>query len=90
VDSVVGVIATVAKKVIVNARENPVVVNFSWKAFQEIAETLGWDLDKEAKKDLRQTRRDLARRNRKAFIALFPMAQASGEATLNVSPELLS
>ena len=38
-----------------------------WKTFQEIAEVLGWDLDADAKTDLRQTRRDLAKGNRKAF-----------------------
>ncbi len=41
-----------------------------WKTFQEIAEALGWDLDAKAEADLRQTRRDLAKGNRKAFVPL--------------------
>jgi hypothetical protein len=64
------VIATVANKVVVNERGTPVDVILSWKAFQEIAEAMGWDLDAGAKADLRQTRRDLAKGNRKAFVPL--------------------
>lgn len=63
-------IVTVAKKVVVNAQGTPVEVILSWKTFQEIAEAMGWDLDATAKGDLRQTRRDLAKGNRKAFAPL--------------------
>lgn len=63
-------IGTVAKKVVVNERGTPVEVILSWKAYQEVAEAMGWDLDTEAKTDLRQTRRDLAKGNRKAFVPL--------------------
>lgn len=64
------VIATVAKKVVVNEQGTPVEVILSWKTFQEIAEAMGWDLDATAKSDLRQSRRDLAKGNRKAFVPL--------------------
>ena len=64
------VIATVAKKVVVNEQGTPVEVILSWKTFQEISEAMGWDLDATAKADLRQTRRDLAKGNRKAFVTL--------------------
>lgn len=63
-------IATVPKKVVVNERGTPVEVILPWKTYQEVAEALGWDLDAEAKADLRQTRRDLAKGNRKAFVPL--------------------
>ncbi|MGE4180762.1 MAG: hypothetical protein AB7J34_13140 [Limisphaerales bacterium] len=83
-------IATVAKKVVVNDQGTPVEVILSWKTFQEIAEAMGWDLDATAKGDLRRTRRDLAMANHEAFFplsALFPQARASGDATLNANPE---
>jgi|GEM_PF-757013 len=64
------VIAAVAKKVVVNEQGTPVEVILSWKTFQEIAEAMGWDLDATAKGDLRKTRRDLAKGNRKAFVPL--------------------
>ena len=62
--------AAVAKKVVVNAQGTPVEVILSWKSFQQIAEALGWDLSAEAKADMRATRRDLARRDSKAFVPL--------------------
>jgi len=61
--------AVVARKV-VNAQGTPVEVILSWKSFQQIAEALGWDLNAEAKADLRATRRDLAKRDSKAFVPL--------------------
>jgi len=62
--------AAIVKKVVVNERGAPVEVILSWKTFRQIAQTLGLDLDEEAKADLRKTRRDLAKRNRKAFVPL--------------------
>jgi PHD/YefM family antitoxin component YafN of YafNO toxin-antitoxin module len=62
--------AAIVKKVVVNERGTPVEVILSWKTFRQIAETLGLDLDGQAKADLRETRRDLAKRNRKAFVPL--------------------
>jgi PHD/YefM family antitoxin component YafN of YafNO toxin-antitoxin module len=60
----------IVKKLVINERGTPVEVILSWKTFQQIAETLGLDLNAEAKADLRETRRDLAKRNRKAFVPL--------------------
>ena len=62
--------APIVKKVVINEQGTPIEVILSWKTFRQIAETLGWDLDEEAKADLRATRRDLAKRNRKAFVPL--------------------
>ena len=62
--------ATIAKKVILNERGTPVEVILSWKTFQKIAEAMGWDLDAQAKTDLREVRRDLAKGKRKAFVPL--------------------
>ena len=62
--------AAIAKKVVINEQGTPIEVILSWKTFRQIAETLGWDLDEAAKADLRATRRDLAKRNRKAFVPL--------------------
>ncbi len=60
----------IAKKVVVNAQGKPVEVILSWKTFQQISEDLGWDLDAEAKADLRATRRDLTKRDSSAFVPL--------------------
>jgi PHD/YefM family antitoxin component YafN of YafNO toxin-antitoxin module len=60
----------IVKKLVINERGTPVEVILSWKTFRQIAETLGLDLNAEAKADLRETRRDLAKRNRKAFVPL--------------------
>ena len=62
--------AAIVKKVVINERGIPIEVILSWKTFCQIAETLGLDLDEDAKADLRATRRDLAKRNRKAFVPL--------------------
>lgn len=62
--------AAIVKKVVVNKQGTPVEVILPWKTFRQIAEALGLDLDGEAKLDLRETRRDLAKRNRKAFVPL--------------------
>ena len=62
--------AAIVKKVVINEQGTPIEVILSWKTFRQIAETLGWDLDEESKADLRATRRDLAKRNRKAFVPL--------------------
>ena len=58
------------KKVVINEQGTPVEVILSWKTFRQIAEALGLDLNAEAKVDLKETRRDLAKRNRKAFVPL--------------------
>ena len=63
-------IAAIVKKVVINEQGTPIEVILSWKTFRQIAEALGLDLDGEAKADLRETQRDLAKRNRKAFVAL--------------------
>jgi len=41
-----------------------------WKQFCEIAEALGYDLDEQAKNDLRATRRDLRQGKSEAFVPL--------------------
>ena len=41
-----------------------------WEQFCEIAETLGFDLDKSAQADLRTTQRDLQKRKSAAFLPL--------------------
>lgn len=60
----------VPKKLVVDEHGKPLEVIIPWAAFCEVAETLGWDLDDEAEKDLRETRRDLEAGQEQAFVPL--------------------
>ena len=60
----------IRKKIVVDEHGNPQEVIIPWDQFQHVAELLGWDLDDEARKDLKQAREDRARGKRDAFIDL--------------------
>ena len=60
----------ISKKIVVDDDGKPVEVIVPWGAFCEIAEAFGWDLDEEAKTDLRETRADLEAARNDAFIPL--------------------
>jgi hypothetical protein len=60
----------IQRKIVVDERGAPKEAIIPWKQFCEIAETLGFDLDKEAIADLRATRRDWQRGKSKAFVPL--------------------
>lgn len=57
----------ICKRIVVDQRGRPRDVIIPWTQFCEMSEALGFDLDKKAKTDLRAARRDLKRRNSKAF-----------------------
>ena len=54
----------------VDERGAPKEAIIPWKQFCEIAEVLGFDLDEEARADLRAVRRDLRHGKAKAFVPL--------------------
>ena len=60
----------VPKKIVVDEQGKPLEVILSWSVFEEIAETLGWDLDEDAKRDLRETKKDLDAGREDAFTSL--------------------
>ena len=60
----------IQKKIVVNERGEPKEAIIPWKQFCEIAEALGFDLDEEARIDLRAARRDLRQGKSDAFVPL--------------------
>jgi hypothetical protein len=60
----------IQKKIVVNERGEPKEAIIPWKQFCEIAEALGFDLDEEARTDLRAARRDLRQGKAEAFVPL--------------------
>jgi hypothetical protein len=58
----------IQKKIVVNERGEPKEAIIPWKQFCEIAEALGFDLDEEARTDLRAARRDLRLGKAEAFV----------------------
>jgi hypothetical protein len=60
-------VTAIRKKIVVDERGKPQEVIISWAQFCELSEALGFDLDEKTKGDLRAARRDLKRRNSKAF-----------------------
>jgi hypothetical protein len=60
----------IQKKIVVNERGEPKEAIIPWKQFCEIAEALGFDLDEEARTDLRAARRDLRQGKSEAFLPL--------------------
>jgi len=60
----------IQKKIVVNERGEPQEAIISWKQFCEIEEALGFDLDEDAKTDLRAARRDLRQGKFDAFVPL--------------------
>jgi hypothetical protein len=60
----------IQKKIVVDERGTPKEAIIPWKQFCEIAEALGFDLDDEARTDLRAARRDLQRGKAGAFVPL--------------------
>jgi hypothetical protein len=60
----------IRKKIVVNESGEPQEAIIPWKQFCEIAEALGFDLDEEARTDLRAARRDLRQGKSEAFIPL--------------------
>jgi hypothetical protein len=60
----------IQKKIVMDEHGMPEAAIIPWKQFCEIAETLGFDLDAEAKTDLRSARRDWQRRKSSAFVPL--------------------
>lgn len=61
---------TIQKKYIVDEQGRPQEVIISWHQFQQISEILGWDLDEEAIRDLRQAQRDRKTGNVDAYVDL--------------------
>jgi hypothetical protein len=60
----------IQKKIVVNERGEPKEAIIPWKQFCEIAEALGFDLDEEARTDLRAARHDLLQGKSEAFVPL--------------------
>jgi len=60
----------IQKKIVVDERGTPQEAIIPWKQFCQIAEALGYDLDKAAAADLRATRKDWRQRKSDAFVLL--------------------
>ncbi len=60
----------IQKKIVVDEHGAPTEAIIPWKQFCEIAEALGFDLDDEAKGDLRAARRDWRQHKARAFVPL--------------------
>jgi len=60
----------IQRKIVVDERGAPKEAIIPWKQFCEIAEALGYDLDAQAKTDLRAARRDLTRGKSSDFLPL--------------------
>ena len=60
----------IQKKIVVDERGTPQEAIIPWKQFCEMAEVLGYDLDKEAAADLRAARKDWRQRKPDAFVPL--------------------
>jgi hypothetical protein len=58
------------RKIVVDEHGEPKEAIIPWKQFCEIAEALGYDLDENARADLRATRRDLRQAKTSAFVSL--------------------
>ena len=63
-------IRKIPKKLVVDDRGMPMEVIIPWKAFREIEELLGLDLDAAACDDLKTARKDREERNKEAFVDL--------------------
>jgi hypothetical protein len=62
--------SSVPKKIVLDENGAPVEVIISWANFCEIAEEFGWDLDEDAKEDLRQAKADFEKEIPDAFVPL--------------------
>jgi hypothetical protein len=60
----------IQKKIVVNERGEPQAAIIPWKQFCEMAEALGFDLDDEARTDLRAARRDWRQGKSDVFVPL--------------------
>jgi len=60
----------IQRKIVVNERGEPKEAIIPWKQFCEIAEAMGFDLDEEARTDLRATRRDMKHGKSEACVPL--------------------
>jgi hypothetical protein len=63
-------VTPIPKKIVVDEHGDPVEVIVPWAAFCQIAEAFGWDLDENAKGDLREARADIEAKRGDAFIPL--------------------
>jgi len=61
---------SIVKKYIVDELGNPKEVVISLEDFKKIEELLGWDLDADAVKQLREARRDRESGNKDAYVDL--------------------
>ena len=55
-------------KIFVDEKGNPKEVLISWEEYQELVETLGFDLDEESQKDLIEAKKDLEAGKWDAFV----------------------
>jgi hypothetical protein len=55
-------------KIFVDEKGTPKEVLISWKEYQDLVETLGFDLDEESQKDLIEAKKDLETGNWDAFV----------------------
>ena len=60
----------IQKKIVVDEHGTPKEAIIPWKQFCEIAEVLGFDLDEQARTDLRATRNDVRQGKSDSFVPL--------------------
>ena len=60
----------IQRKIVVDEHGAPKEAIIPWRQFCEIAEVLGFDLDEQARTDLRAARRDLRQGKSEAFVPL--------------------
>ena len=61
---------SINKRYIVDEQGNPKEVVITVEDYRKIEELLGWDLDKEAVRQLQQARRDRESGNKNAYLSL--------------------
>lgn len=62
--------STIAKKIVVDERGNPLEVIIAWSDYQDLAERMGWDLDELEAADVRAAMADWRNGDAEAFVPL--------------------
>lgn len=64
---------TIAKKIVVDERGNPLEVIIAWSDYQDLAERMGWDLSEDEVSCVREAMSDWQNGNADAFVPLAEM-----------------
>lgn len=62
--------SSIAKKIVVDERGNPLEVIIAWSDYQDLAESMGWDLSEQKIADIKEAREDWESGKSEAFVSL--------------------